>query len=146
LGRKTSVHGFASDPDGTDDRRQQSDKTVERNMAIRRVSSVVPRPLAGLRLVPGYLDRAAQERLRDDLTAVMRRAPVYTPRMPKTGHPMSVRMSNCGPLGWVTDEHGYRYQPHHPETGEPWPPIPEILLAAWRELADYPHPPEACLW
>jgi alkylated DNA repair protein (DNA oxidative demethylase) len=114
-------------------------------MATQRQSSVVPRPLAGLRLVPGYLDRAAQERLRDELTAVMRRAPAYTPRMPKTGHPMSVRMTNCGPLGWVTDERGYRYQPHHPETGEPWPPIPAILLAAWRELADYPHPPEACL-
>ncbi len=114
-------------------------------MAIRRLSSVVPHPLSGLRLVPGYLDRAAQERLRDELTAVMLRAPAYTPRMPRTGHPMSVRMTNCGPLGWVTDERGYRYQPHHPETGEPWPPIPEIVLAAWRELADYPHPPEACL-
>jgi alkylated DNA repair protein (DNA oxidative demethylase) len=54
-------------------------------------------------------------------------------------------MTNCGPLGWVTDERGYRYQPHHPETGEPWPPIPEIVLAAWRDLADYPPPPEACL-
>jgi DNA oxidative demethylase len=75
----------------------------------------------------------------------MLRAPAYTPRMPKTGHPMSVSMTNCGPLGWVTDERGYRYQPRHPETGEPWPPMPEIALAAWRELADYPHPPEACL-
>jgi alkylated DNA repair protein (DNA oxidative demethylase) len=114
-------------------------------MATRRQSSVVPRPLAGLRLVPGYLDRTAQERLRDELTAVMLRAPAYVPRMPKTGHPMSVRMTNCGPLGWVTDERGYRYQPHHPETGEPWPPIPAILLGAWRDLADYPRPPEACL-
>jgi len=100
--------------------------------------------------VPGYLDRAAQERLRDELMAVMLRAPAYTPRMPKTGHPMSVRMTNCGPLGWVTDERGYRYQPLHPETGAPWPPIPAALLAAWQdlvqhELAPYPHPPEACL-
>jgi alkylated DNA repair protein (DNA oxidative demethylase) len=58
---------------------------------------------------------------------------------------MSVRMSNCGPLGWVTDEHGYRYQPTHPETGKPWPPMPAGVLAAWAALADYPHPPEACL-
>ena len=58
---------------------------------------------------------------------------------------MSVRMSNCGPLGWITDETGYRYQPRHPETGRPWPPMPQIVLAAWEALADYPHPPESCL-
>jgi alkylated DNA repair protein (DNA oxidative demethylase) len=46
----------------------------------------------------------------------------------------------------VTDkEGGYRYQPNHPVTGKHWPPIPEALLALWREIADYPHPPEACL-
>ncbi len=101
--------------------------------------------LPGLRLVPGYLDRAAQKRLLDELHGAMRRAPVYTPRMPKTGHPMSVRMTNCGPLGWMTDERGYRYQPLHPEAGEPWPAIPEAVLDAWRELAGYPHPPECCL-
>ena len=101
--------------------------------------------LSGLRLVPDYLDRAAQERLLDELHAAMRRAPTYTPRMPKTGKPMSVRMTNCGTLGWVTDEHGYRYQPRHPNTGAVWPPIPAIVLAAWQTLARYPHPPEACL-
>jgi len=65
--------------------------------------------------------------------------------MPKSGQPFSVRMTNCGPLGWIADEAGYRYQPHHPETGAPWPPMPAILHAAWRGLADYPHLPEACL-
>jgi DNA oxidative demethylase len=72
-------------------------------------------------------------------------APLYTPRMPKTGRPMSVRMTNCGRLGWVTDERGYRYQATHPETGAPWPQMPAILLDAWRALAAYAHPPEACL-
>ena len=100
----------------------------------------------GLRIVPGYLDRAAQAAMRDALQDVFARAPLYTPRMPKTGKPMSVRMTNCGPLGWVTDaERGYRYQATHPETGVPWPPMPAALLAAWRELADYDHAPEACL-
>jgi alkylated DNA repair protein (DNA oxidative demethylase) len=66
--------------------------------------------------------------------------------MPRSGKPMSVRMSNCGPLGWVTDaELGYRYQATHPETGAPWPSIPDALLRAWRDLSGYPHPPEACL-
>lgn len=102
-------------------------------------------PVGGLRLHPGYLDRPTQEALLLALHEVVRHAPVYTPRMPKTGKPMSVRMTNCGPLGWVTDERGYRYQPTHPETGQPWPPIPDILLKAWTELGGYAHPPESCL-
>ena len=99
----------------------------------------------GATLMPGYLARDAQQRLLADIDAVLRAAPLYWPRMPKSGKPMSVRMSNCGPLGWVTDEAGYRYQPTHPETGIPWPPMPEMLLAAWRDLSDYPAAPEACL-
>jgi alkylated DNA repair protein (DNA oxidative demethylase) len=65
--------------------------------------------------------------------------------MPGSGSPFSVRMTNCGPLGWVSDQRGYRYEPQHPVTGAPWPPMPPLLLEAWKELADYPHPPEACL-
>jgi alkylated DNA repair protein (DNA oxidative demethylase) len=65
--------------------------------------------------------------------------------MPRTGKPFSVRMTNCGPLGWVSDIEGYRYQPIHPETGKPWPAIPDQVLRAWEELSDYPHPPDACL-
>jgi alkylated DNA repair protein (DNA oxidative demethylase) len=66
--------------------------------------------------------------------------------MPRSGKPMSVRMTNCGPLGWVTDkERGYRYQAMHPVTGKPWPAMPRMLLELWEEVAAYPHPPEACL-
>src|SRR5690606_29520175 len=57
-----------------------------------------------------------------------------------------VRMTNCGPLGWVSDrDGGYRYQPLHPVTGAPWPPMPQMLLDLWADLAGYPHPPQACL-
>jgi alkylated DNA repair protein (DNA oxidative demethylase) len=94
---------------------------------------------------PGHLDRAAQAALVEALRGVLQAAPLFTPTMPGTGKPMSVRMSNCGGLGWVADRDGYRYQPDHPVTGEPWPPMPETLMAAWRALAGYPHPPEACL-
>ncbi len=46
----------------------------------------------------------------------------------------------------MTDkEQGYRYQPTHPETGKPWPAIPERVLELWAELSGYPEPPEACL-
>jgi alkylated DNA repair protein (DNA oxidative demethylase) len=54
-------------------------------------------------------------------------------------------MTNCGPLGWVSDVAGYRYQPTHPITGRPWPPMPPALLDAWRDLTGYPPLPEACL-
>ena len=100
----------------------------------------------GVRYLPGHLDRTEQEALVDDIRAVVAAAPLYVPAMPRTGKPMSVRMTNCGALGWVTDkERGYRYQPTHPVTGRPWPPIPPTLLALWDELAAYLAPPQACL-
>lgn len=102
-------------------------------------------PLEGFRLVPGRFDRAAQEALRDAIRAVVTAAPLYRPTMPRTGKPFSVRMTNCGVLGWVSDQAGYRYQPTHPVTGEPWPAMPPVLLDLWQELAGYPEPPEACL-
>jgi DNA oxidative demethylase len=99
----------------------------------------------GLRLYPAYLDRRRQAELLADIRAALAAAPLYTPRMPKSGRPMSVRMSNCGPLGWISDEAGYRYEPAHPTTGRPWPPMPAALLTLWNDLGGYPHPPEACL-
>jgi DNA oxidative demethylase len=100
---------------------------------------------AGLRIYPGYFDRAAQIKLRDAIYNVLAAAPLFAPRMPKSGRPFSVRMSNCGSLGWTSDEAGYRYQPTHPITGRPWPPMPEPLIALWRNVAQYAAPPEACL-
>src|ERR1700688_3651199 len=87
----------------------------------------------GVRLVSGFLDRAQQEALIVVLREVVRQAPLFTPVMPGTGKPFTVRMTNCGPLGWMSDGRGYRYQPTHPLTGQPWPPMPDILTRAWAE-------------
>ncbi|PCH46892.1 MAG: alkylated DNA repair dioxygenase [Hyphomicrobiales bacterium] len=95
---------------------------------------------------PQYLDRPACDQLVSAIRERIAQAPLFAPKMPKTGRPMSVRMSNFGTLGWVTDkEHGYRYQTTHPETGQPWPEIPPLLIELWEKFADYPAPPEACL-
>ncbi|HWT30586.1 MAG TPA: alpha-ketoglutarate-dependent dioxygenase AlkB [Propylenella sp.] len=99
----------------------------------------------GLSYYSGYLDRTAQEELIGDVRQIIQAAPLFIPRMPRTGKPFSVRMTNCGTLGWVSDVNGYRYQPVHPATAAPWPPIPELAHRAWKELSGYPHPPEACL-
>jgi len=94
---------------------------------------------------PGFLDNAEQMSLRDEIRSILAEAPLFRPRMPRTGKLFSVRMSNCGSLGWVSDEAGYRYQPTHPETGRAWPPIPARLREAWARLAPGAPPPEACL-
>ncbi len=94
---------------------------------------------------PGALDAAAQRELLGCIRAVLAEAPLYRPTMPRSGRPYSVEMSNCGPLGWVSDVGGYRYQPCHPATGAPWPPLPERLLALWTRFAGFAAPPEACL-
>ncbi len=95
---------------------------------------------------PQMFDETAQVALLAAARLVIADAPLFTPTMPRSGNKMSVRMTNCGPLGWVTDkERGYRYQPTHPVTGKTWPPIPQRLLDLWDEVAGYPLPPEACL-
>jgi alkylated DNA repair protein (DNA oxidative demethylase) len=65
------------------------------------------------------------------------------------GHQMSVAMTNCGNLGWVTDRTGYRYDVNDPETGKPWPAMPDSFraLAARASLAAGfdGFSPDACL-
>jgi len=66
--------------------------------------------------------------------------------MPRSGKAFSVLMTNCGPLGWVSDrDGGYRYQATHPRTGRPWPPMPALLTELWDSVAGYLAEPEACL-
>ena len=95
---------------------------------------------------PGFVDLADQKRLIAALREAVAEAPFFVPRMPRTGKPFSVQMTNLGPLGWVSDrDGGYRYQAAHPDTDNPWPPIPDAVLAIWRAVSGYLHPPEAGL-
>ncbi|MCF6321637.1 MAG: alpha-ketoglutarate-dependent dioxygenase AlkB [Rhizobiaceae bacterium] len=105
--------------------------------------SVLP---VGVQHFPGHLKPGEQKKLLAEIRNAISIAPLFTPTMPRTGKPLSVRMSNCGELGWVCDKQGgYRYQKHHPDTGKPWPPMPQMLLDIWQEISNFPHPPQACL-
>ena len=65
------------------------------------------------------------------------------------GFQMSVAMTNCGSVGWVTDRTGYRYDPRDPDSGAPWPLMPDVFLALARDAAEEAgftgFVPDACL-
>ncbi|MFI3309911.1 DNA oxidative demethylase AlkB [Ewingella allii] len=65
------------------------------------------------------------------------------------GYAMSVAMTNCGEVGWVTDRQGYRYQTTSPESQQPWPPMPELFRTLAVEAAEQAgfagFAPDACL-
>ena len=95
---------------------------------------------------PNYFSPDQQARLIKAVKDGVALAPFFVPRMPRTGQPLSVVMSNFGPLGWVTDkDRGYRYDPVHPKTQKPWPAMPQALLDLWDDVTDFPERPEACL-
>jgi len=95
---------------------------------------------------PLYFDTAQQSELIEAVKTATETAPFFQTYMPRTGTPLSVAMTNFGPLGWVTDkDKGYRYEPVHPRTGKPWPAFPQVLTDLWTAVTDYPAQPEACL-
>lgn len=99
----------------------------------------------GLSLYPGFMGKAAQASLVEELMAAFGAMPPYRPRMPRTGQPWSILQMNFGPLGWVSRPEGYAYSPVNDVNKAPWPAIPAALLALWDDLAGYPVPPECCL-
>jgi alkylated DNA repair protein (DNA oxidative demethylase) len=109
----------------------------------------LPRPASiplgtGILLLPGYAGAAVLATAQALLAA-------YPPRIMTTpwGKPMSVAMTNCGCLGWVSDAAGYRYDACDPAGGRPWPAMPEIfhrLAASASAVAGYDgFDPQACL-
>jgi len=84
----------------------------------------------------------------DDIAAIISRAPfrqMFTPG----GKRMSVALTNCGALGWTSDRRGYRYTSQDPDSGEPWPPMPESFLRVANgcalEAGFTGFEPDACL-
>lgn len=104
-----------------------------------------PDPGNGLIILPGKLDPAAQAELLDEVRALIAMAPLFVPRMPRSDRAFSVRMSNAGTLGWVSDKKGYRYQENHPVTGAPWPVMPAFLSDLWESLTGGVATAECCL-
>src|SRR6185312_4858420 len=105
-------------------------------------------PLAdGAALLRGFASRNAAALL-DAVREIAAIAP-FRHMITPGGYRMSVAMTNCGEAGWVSDATGYRYHSRDPETGRPWPAIPELFMAlaarAAAEAGFANFTPDACL-
>jgi alkylated DNA repair protein (DNA oxidative demethylase) len=105
-------------------------------------------PIAeGAVLLRGFA-KPAESELLAALRAITDQAPFRHMSTPG-GHQMSVAMTNCGSVGWVTDRSGYRYDGADPQSGKPWPAMPSVFqnlaraAAAEAGFADFA--PDACL-
>jgi len=91
---------------------------------------------------------AREAALQDDVARVSAAAP-FRHLITPGGFRMSVAMTNCGELGWVSDRRGYRYDPVDPESGERWPALPDSFHALALEAAARAgydgFAPDACL-
>lgn len=101
----------------------------------------------GAMLLAGFA-RPLEVSLIDAVNSIIARAP-FRHLVTPGGHPMSVAMTNCGRVGWVSDRTGYRYDPIDPVGGHPWPQMPAVFAdlaaraAAKAGFADFR--PDACL-
>lgn len=99
-------------------------------------------------VVLGGFASSVDEALASTLEGVVELAP-FRRMLTPGGRQMSVAMSNCGSLGWVSDRSGYRYSAHDPESGQTWPPMPGVFrdlaerAAARAGFVDFA--PDACL-
>ena len=101
----------------------------------------------GALLLRGFADSASVQ-LIEEVRRIAQQA-AFRHLVVPGGHTMSVAMTNCGRVGWVSDRSGYRYDPLDPDTGKPWPAIPPAFLdLAVRAAADAGfdnYDPDACL-
>lgn len=86
--------------------------------------------------------------LYEEIQRITAAAPFRQMQIPG-GHRMSVAMSNCGQLGWISDCTGYRYSPTDPLDGQPWPALPEAFRQLAKRAAEAAgfagFDPDACL-
>ena len=101
----------------------------------------------GAMLLRGFADSEAPA-LIEEVARIAQQA-AFRHLITPGGHTMSVAMTNCGRVGWVSDRTGYRYDPVDPDTKTPWPAMPQTFLdLAARAAAEAGFPnydPDACL-
>ncbi|MEM1277338.1 MAG: alpha-ketoglutarate-dependent dioxygenase AlkB [Pseudomonadota bacterium] len=100
--------------------------------------------IAGFQIHRGLLSPEKQLEVAEVCREIIRSAPLLRP-ITGWGKPMSVRMTSAGRAGWVISHGKYQYRAHHPETGQAWPAIPDLILAIWQSLDIWDRYPDCCL-
>jgi alkylated DNA repair protein (DNA oxidative demethylase) len=115
--------------------------------AFEAVAPTLERLCDGAMVLRGFAAHDAPDLLKE-VAGVVRRAPLRHMVTPG-GFRMSVGMTNCGALGWISERHGYRYDAKDPDSGKSWPAMPPTsarLARAAAERAGYAgFVPDACL-
>jgi alkylated DNA repair protein (DNA oxidative demethylase) len=106
-----------------------------------------PADCLGLTHLPGFA-LPWEQALALEIEAVAGVAP-FRHMLTPGGQRMSVAMTNCGAVGWVSDRKGYRYDRLDPESLRPWPPLPagiaEVAVRAAEAAGFGPFRPDVCL-
>ncbi len=107
------------------------------------LGQLTPQVLRGVHIYKGMVNANGQSAMVQDIRAIARKAPFYSPITPG-GRPLSVKMTSAGQFGWFSDRSGYRYIEQHP-SGAMWPQIPKSVLDIWQQVAPHAPEPECCL-
>jgi alkylated DNA repair protein (DNA oxidative demethylase) len=102
--------------------------------------------IPGLDYFPNYLSIKEIDLLNEEINLAIKQAPFFVPTMPKTAKKFSVKITNMGNLGWVSDRvSGYRYQDYHPVNYKKWPKISDNIINIWQTLTNLKERPDCCL-
>ena len=91
------------------------------------------------------IDKNYQIRIIHDLSEIISKSPFFTPTLPRFNKPFTIRISNAGKWGWISNIKGYQYVEKHPITKKKWPRIPSSLMYLWQKNCYKVKPPDSCL-
>ncbi|MBS1807582.1 MAG: alpha-ketoglutarate-dependent dioxygenase AlkB [Acidobacteria bacterium] len=102
----------------------------------------------GIRVYHRYWTEEQQQTILNDIHKIAKAAPFFRPKT-FSGQEFHLDLTNCGELGWIADEHGYRYEKLHPITSKPWPKMPSLIyhesLALASAIGHQDFSPQSCL-
>lgn len=100
----------------------------------------------GIDYFPNYVGNNVINSILKRIDDIQDKTPFFKPVMPNSNKEFSVKITNFGKYGWVSDKkNGYHYRQDHPISKQRWTPIPEEILDIWHALSKKDLEPDCCL-